>query len=60
MTINTTLAGALLDPTEIAGTENLIANTEDGIQFKMQLYSNPRYRKHMKLILPWLYNRGAF
>ncbi|XP_065366645.1 uncharacterized protein LOC135959601 [Calliphora vicina] len=60
MTPNTTMAGALLDPTEIAGTENLIANTDAGIQFKIQLYSNPRYRQHMKLVLPWLYNRGAF
>ncbi|XP_037817373.1 uncharacterized protein LOC119607501 [Lucilia sericata] len=59
-TANTTMAGALLDPTELAGTDNLVSNTDAGIQFKIQLLSNPRYRQHMKLVLPWLYNRGAF
>lgn len=56
----TTMATALLDPRGKTGFENFDADFEDDIQSKIELYANIRYRYHMKEVLPWLYNRGAF
>lgn len=59
-TITSHLSIVLLDPTKAADISNLISNTEEGISFKKAMYTNPRYRKHIETLLPWLYNRGAF
>lgn len=52
------MAIVLCDPTNNANLDNFISETEDGLAFKKKMYSNPRYRKHMEAILPWLLNRG--
>ncbi|BFF89738.1 uncharacterized protein DMAD_08425 [Drosophila madeirensis] len=53
------MGAVLLDPSENASFENFVGNSEAGEAFQMQLYTNPRYRKHIQVILPWLLNRGA-
>ncbi|XP_022222665.2 uncharacterized protein LOC111074245 [Drosophila obscura] len=47
----------LMDPTEDAGFEALFSNEESS--FRKLMYTNPRYRKHMEVLLPWLKHRGA-
>ncbi|EDW51213.1 uncharacterized protein LOC6619717 [Drosophila sechellia] len=53
------MAAVLVDPTENANFENFVGDTAEGLDFQMKMYNNPRYRKHMQAILPWLLNRGA-
>ncbi|EDX14417.1 uncharacterized protein LOC6729606 [Drosophila simulans] len=53
------MAAVLVDPTENANFENFVGDTAEGVDFQMKMYNNPRYRKHMQAILPWLLNRGA-
>ncbi|XP_016952770.1 uncharacterized protein LOC108026364 [Drosophila biarmipes] len=53
------MATVLVDPTESACFENFIGDSPEGVDFQMQMYNNPRYRKHIQVILPWLLNRGA-
>ncbi|XP_037817363.1 uncharacterized protein LOC119607494 [Lucilia sericata] len=53
------MAAVLLEPNDNANIDNFIGEDDAGIQLKIQMYSNARYRKHSELILPWLYNRGA-
>ncbi|BFF89740.1 uncharacterized protein DMAD_08425 [Drosophila madeirensis] len=53
------MGAVLLDPSENASFENFVGDSEAGEAFQMQLYTNPRYRKHIQVILPWLLNRGA-
>ncbi|KAH8283786.1 hypothetical protein KR054_001376, partial [Drosophila jambulina] len=49
----------LLDPTDAASVENLMGDTDAGVDLQMQFYNGPRYRKHIQAIMPWLLNRGA-
>ncbi|XP_037817362.1 uncharacterized protein LOC119607493 [Lucilia sericata] len=53
------MAAVLLDPNDNANFDNFLGDDDAGIKFKIQMFSNARYRKHSELILPWLYNRGA-
>lgn len=53
------MAAVLVDPTESASFENFVGDSAEGADFQMKMYNNPRYRKHMQAILPWLLNRGA-
>ncbi|EDW98759.1 uncharacterized protein LOC6538525 [Drosophila yakuba] len=53
------MAAVLLDPTENASLENFVGDSAEGVDFQTKMYNNPRYRKHMQVILPWLLNRGA-
>ncbi|XP_062125235.1 uncharacterized protein LOC133838226 [Drosophila sulfurigaster albostrigata] len=53
------MSGVLLDATEISKFENFLSDSKEGNDFKMLLFSNPRYRKHIQAVLPWLLNRGA-
>ncbi|XP_037723621.1 uncharacterized protein LOC119555966 [Drosophila subpulchrella] len=53
------MAAVLLDPTDSASFENFMGDTEAGVDFQMQLYNSPRYRKHIQAIMPWLLNRGS-
>ncbi|KAH8307822.1 hypothetical protein KR059_000317 [Drosophila kikkawai] len=53
------MAIVLLDPRDVASFENFIGDTEAGVDFQMQLYNSPRFRKHIQAVLPWLMNRGA-
>jgi len=47
----------LLDPTEEADFDKIIS-TEDS-SFSKSIYTNPRYRRHMEVLLPWLQHQGA-
>ncbi|XP_037723141.1 uncharacterized protein LOC119555649 [Drosophila subpulchrella] len=47
----------LLDPTEEADFDKIIS-TEDS-SFTNAIYTNPRYRRHMEVLLPWLQHQGA-
>ncbi|XP_052847004.1 uncharacterized protein LOC128258985 [Drosophila gunungcola] len=53
------MAAVLLDPTDTASFENFMGETEAGLDFQMQLYNSPRFRKHIQAIMPWLLNRGS-
>lgn len=53
------MAAVLVDPTESASFDNFLSDTEEATDFKTLMYSNPRYKKHIQAILPWLLNRGA-
>ncbi|KAH8359885.1 hypothetical protein KR093_009299, partial [Drosophila rubida] len=59
ITATSVMSGILLDPTESANVENFLSDSNEGNDFKNLLYSNPRYRKHIQAVLPWLLNRGA-
>ncbi|BFF89746.1 uncharacterized protein DMAD_08426 [Drosophila madeirensis] len=50
---------ALLDPIEDGDVDfDQIVSEEDN-SFKKSIFTNPRYRKHVKVLLPWLQHRGA-
>ncbi|XP_073829802.1 uncharacterized protein [Musca autumnalis] len=59
-TVSGVMAAVLLDPNENAMVDNFFSDSDVGIKFKMQMFSGTRYRKHCEMLLPWLYNRGAF
>uniref|UniRef100_A0A0A1XJK5 Hemoglobin subunit alpha-2 n=1 Tax=Zeugodacus cucurbitae TaxID=28588 RepID=A0A0A1XJK5_ZEUCU len=50
----------LLEPTEGAELSNLMGTSEESIAFRKHMYTNARYRKHIEVVYPWLYHRGAF
>lgn len=54
------MSGVLCDPTDVASIDNFIDESEDADKFKQMLYFNERYLKHLEVVIPWLYNRGAF
>ncbi|XP_073842738.1 uncharacterized protein [Musca autumnalis] len=58
MTVTNVMAAVLCDPSENASLDNFVGDSDAGLAFKRQMYSNARYRKHMEAILPWLLNRG--
>ncbi|XP_060648425.1 uncharacterized protein LOC132786055 [Drosophila nasuta] len=60
LTATGVMGAVLVDPTEKASFDNFLSDDGEGADFKSLLYSNARYRKHMKVILPWLLNRGVF
>ncbi|XP_068155225.1 uncharacterized protein [Drosophila tropicalis] len=49
----------LLDPKDSGSLANLLKPSEPGDDTLCPLHANPRYRKHIALVLPWLLNRGA-
>lgn len=53
----TIMAYVLLDPVEGADVEKVLGDDDSG--FKKSLYVNPRFQKHMEVLLPWLQHRGA-
>jgi len=59
MTATSVMSGILLDPTDAAGVEQFLTDSDESNDFKTLMYSNPRYRKHIQAVLPWLLNRGA-
>ncbi|KAM7362728.1 uncharacterized protein ACRADG_013296 [Cochliomyia hominivorax] len=58
-TVTGVMSVVLLDPQDDANLNNFIGDGDAGVKLKVQMYSNPRYRKHCEMLLPWLYNRGA-
>ncbi|XP_037951186.1 uncharacterized protein LOC119681945 [Teleopsis dalmanni] len=53
------MAAVLLDPNDNADLEMFVSESNTAADFKMLMFSNGRYRKHIEAILPWLKNRGA-
>lgn len=53
------MAVGLLDSSEMSTFDNFLGDSEDGDTFKLQMFTNKRYHKHMNAVLPWLLNRGA-
>lgn len=53
------MAAVLLDPSADASLENFLGDAEESKDFKAKINMNPRYRKHIEIVLPWLLNRGA-
>lgn len=53
------MTAVLLDPTAEANLENFLGDSEESKEFKSKINTNPRYRKHIEIVLPWLLNRGA-
>ncbi|XP_060648427.1 uncharacterized protein LOC132786057 [Drosophila nasuta] len=60
LTATRIMNAVLADPSEKANFDDLLSDTDNGNEFKKSLYSNPRYQKHVKLVFPWLLNRGVF
>ncbi|KAH8311356.1 hypothetical protein KR044_005911, partial [Drosophila immigrans] len=60
LTATGVMSAILVDPTENANFDNFLSDSAEGAAFKTLIYTNPRYQKHMKIILPWLLNRGVF
>ncbi|KAH8399653.1 hypothetical protein KR215_011389, partial [Drosophila sulfurigaster] len=60
LTATGVMSAILVDPTENASFDNFLSDSAEGDAFKTMIYTNPRYQKHMKSILPWLLNRGVF
>uniref|UniRef100_A0A1I8MAB2 CHK kinase-like domain-containing protein n=1 Tax=Musca domestica TaxID=7370 RepID=A0A1I8MAB2_MUSDO len=54
------MAAVLVDPIKDANFEYFFGDGEKAVAFKMAMYSNDRYRKHMEAVMPWLKYRGAF
>ncbi|KAH8417166.1 hypothetical protein KR222_005489, partial [Zaprionus bogoriensis] len=50
---------ALLDQTESATFDNIFSETPEGEAFRTLLFSGERYKRHIKVVMPWLQNRGA-
>ncbi|XP_068158049.1 uncharacterized protein [Drosophila tropicalis] len=53
------MAGANLEDAAGADFDNLLAETPEGEKFRTQLYAGKQYKEHVKIVLPWLLNRGA-
>ncbi|XP_055856528.1 uncharacterized protein LOC129919609 [Episyrphus balteatus] len=52
------LTAVLLDPTENASMNNFFEQNEEAKDFQTQLYANPRYIKHLDVLLPWMDKMG--
>ncbi|KAH8359884.1 hypothetical protein KR093_009300, partial [Drosophila rubida] len=53
------MTGANLEPTDSASFENIFDDTQAGDDFRTLLFNGKQYREHLKIVLPWLHNRGA-
>nr|XP_017007670.2 uncharacterized protein LOC108064589 [Drosophila takahashii] len=47
----------LLDPTDDGDLDKILSKEDSS--FKNSIYTNPRFRRHMEVLLPWLQHRGA-
>ncbi|XP_017079848.1 uncharacterized protein LOC108113682 [Drosophila eugracilis] len=54
---STIMAYVLLDPVDGADFDKVLG--DDDSTFKKTLYKNPRFQKHMDVLLPWLQHQGA-
>lgn len=48
----------LADSSDEANVDNLLK--DDAVDFQRSTFTNKRIVEHMKIVLPWLDNRGAF
>lgn len=53
------MISVLLDPEYAAKIDDFIGESDNAMKQKIIANSNPRYRKHCEMLLPWLYYRGA-
>lgn len=58
-TITSLLTLVLCDPRDDANIDNILGG-EEGKHFRNAMFSNKRYADNMRILLPWLNNRGAF
>ncbi|XP_053959785.1 uncharacterized protein LOC128864241 [Anastrepha ludens] len=54
------MAAALLESNSDATIDSFFGDSDAGVRFKNALYTNPRYRKHMEILVPFMNNRGVF
>ncbi|XP_053956460.1 uncharacterized protein LOC128862072 [Anastrepha ludens] len=54
------MPAALLESNSDATIDGFAGETEAGARFKNALYTNPSFRKHMEIVVPFMNNRGAF
>lgn len=54
------MAVALLEPNNDANIDSFINDSDAGDRFRTLMFSNPRYRKHLEIVMPWMSNRGVF
>lgn len=52
------LPPCLIENVQESSSDNLLGSDEEGQNYKMKLYNNERYRKHMTEILTYFDNRG--
>ncbi|XP_055856518.1 uncharacterized protein LOC129919603 [Episyrphus balteatus] len=52
------LAAVLLDPNENACMNNFFDENQEASDFQRQLFNNPRYIKHLDVLLPWMDKMG--
>lgn len=54
------MAAALLESNHDANIDSFINDSDAGERFRNLMFSNPRYRKHLEIVMPWMSNRGVF
>uniref|UniRef100_A0A0A1XJI5 Hemoglobin subunit alpha-A n=2 Tax=Zeugodacus cucurbitae TaxID=28588 RepID=A0A0A1XJI5_ZEUCU len=54
------MAAALLEPNKDANIDSFISDSDDGDRFRTLMFFNPRYRKHLEIVMPWMSNLGVF
>ncbi|XP_067633509.1 uncharacterized protein [Eurosta solidaginis] len=52
------MAVALLEQNNDANIDGFFGNSEAATRFRNSLYGNPRFLKHAKVLISWMYNRG--
>ncbi|KAL5274235.1 hypothetical protein ACFFRR_000785 [Megaselia abdita] len=52
------MGAVLLDSTENANMDNFIGVDDAGLKFKQMIFTNPRYKRALSEILPWMDNKG--
>ncbi|XP_017855863.1 PREDICTED: uncharacterized protein LOC108608803 [Drosophila arizonae] len=59
MAVCDVMAASLLEETESASFDNLFSDSPEADAFRTLLYNGKTYKEHLKIVLPWLHNRGA-
>uniref|UniRef100_A0A0K8U7Q6 CHK kinase-like domain-containing protein n=1 Tax=Bactrocera latifrons TaxID=174628 RepID=A0A0K8U7Q6_BACLA len=54
------MAVALLESNDDSNIDSFINDSDAGDRFRNLMFSNPRYRKHLEILMPWMSNRGVF
>lgn len=57
-TLTGIMAAVLLPPRENANIDNFFDENKEGNDFREQLYDNPRYIRHLEVVLPWMEKMG--
>lgn len=53
------MGAILLDPSTESNIENVMSESDEGVNFKKALFTNARYIAHMMELLPFLENKGV-